>query len=155
MLKSNSLRPFHSARDGEPFDFTHGSTLLTVPEQSRREGRELIERQRRAVGMTVGGFSHGSRTLVVPSPYSCRRTVFGSSNDARRAGTNVPRAATATSAVATSATSPKLNDETLNAAAVALLAMAHSSNPMTAPTPGSRLACPRLVHVREGRTVFS
>jgi hypothetical protein len=48
-----------------------------------------------------------------------------------------------------------LNDETLNAAAVALLAMAHSSNPMTTPTPGSRLACPRLVHVREGRTVFS
>jgi hypothetical protein len=32
-------------RDGEPFDFAHGSTLLTVPERSRREGRELVERQ--------------------------------------------------------------------------------------------------------------
>jgi len=27
-----------------PFDSAHGSTLLTVPERSRREGRELVER---------------------------------------------------------------------------------------------------------------
>jgi len=55
--KAESLAPlpFDSAQAVSPSTFVH-SSLLTVPERGRREGRELVERQSRTVGMTSLAF---------------------------------------------------------------------------------------------------
>ena len=62
-LPSASLRT-----GGEPFDPAHGSTLLTVPDRSRREGREPVERRFFPMGTGVST----SRKLCA--------TLFSSSN---------------------------------------------------------------------------